>query len=168
VEPEPIVATVVWLCILAGATWLWWRMRQKAKELRTIVGLFLNYEDRWRILLPQVLVSIIATAVVVWWDPVGDTFVKDHAGYFQTVAQVETGILVALALTQYGESRAARAVRPPVALAVLLASIALVCAVAGATTLLPPEAHLWIFGLTVGCGIASLHSLAMVSWRLLR
>ena len=96
------------------------------------------------------------------------SFLSEHSAFFQTIAQVQAGVLVAFALTQFGEDDAARGVRPPVIVAVVLGAIALAAGVAGTTPLLPRWLQRWAFGVAMGGGAGSLVSLAYVSWRLLR
>jgi hypothetical protein len=164
----PIVATFAALLFYALAGWVWLRM---GAELGTLVALArerLAFEGRWRLLAAQIVVAGASTAYVVLNDPVGPEFLRDHSGFFQTAAQVQAGIIVAFALTQYGDDVAARAVRPAVALAVLLGSLGLLSSVAGTTPLLPDDLVLVVFAVAIAGGTSSLLSLVLVSWRLLR
>jgi hypothetical protein len=167
VDTSALVATAVWLAAIGlvvvlalGGTGrtvsFGWRFAKR----------FLSFENRWRLLLTQVVATGGPFALVLVLDP----NVDGHSDFFQTAAQTEAGLLVTLALTNYSDhaSGSARGVRPSVILAVVLGAVALAAALAGTSPLMEPALLRWAFACTVAGIAGTVLSLVLVSWRLLR
>jgi hypothetical protein len=175
----PLVATFVWLAFL-GAVPVALSLLERIpmprfsnstrtfREGRMIVRKFLGFQNRWRLFAAQLIVTIPIAIATIAFTHVNNTFRTDNSALFQTIAQVQATVLVAFALAQFGDEDAARAVRPPVILAVLLGAVALCAGVAGTAASLPMSLERWAFGLSIAGGAGSLVTLAYVSWRLLR
>ena len=174
VDASPLIATAVWLALLVAGTWLyigggWHVWRETMADVWSLLLVFLRFQGRWRLLLTQFVLAVGGFLFLFYVaEPVATHDLASQAGFLQTAAQVQAGVLVALALTQYGDDLVARCVRPAVAVAVMLGSLALLAAVAATSPSLPDGLGEPAFALAGAGGVASLGSLVQISWRLLR